>query len=287
MTRCTVSPTAPTCWASVGAVTTPFPFVAGAVLTATQLNSITELIINDKTASYTLVAGDAGERVIMNSASATTITVNNSLFTAGQIVEILNKGAGTCTVTAGAGVTVNGSGTALTQYKGGTLLALSASSFVFLPSGATLQTQVTEFTASGTFTPPTGVTYAVAHIIGGGGGTGNNTSAGTGGTSSVAFASGTISATGGSPKQYNTATISANSAVAGATYTGEGAQIVFYASGAYNTTGTAQNGQVRVAGATVTPGTGITVTVGAGGVAGSNGAAGGSGYVWIEYGVPT
>jgi hypothetical protein len=30
-------------------MTTPFPFVSGAVLTAAQLNSITELIINDKT----------------------------------------------------------------------------------------------------------------------------------------------------------------------------------------------------------------------------------------------
>lgn len=258
---------------------TPFPFTAGQVLTAAQMNAITELIINDKTDSYTLVAGDAGERVIMNKATATTLTVPNSVFTAGQIVEILNKGAGTCTVTAGAGVTLNGSGTALGQYKAGTLLALSASTFVFIASGSAMQTQVTEFTASGTFTPPTGVTYAVAHIIGGGGGVGNNTAAGTGGTSSVAFASGTISATGGTPKQYNTATISGNSVVAGANYTGEGAQIVFYSSGAYNTTGTAQNGQVRVAGATVTPGTGITVTVGAGGVAGANGAAGGSGYV--------
>ena len=115
---------------------TPFPFTTGQVLTAAQLNSITELIINDKTDSYTLVAGDAGERVIMNKATSSTITVPNSVFTAGQVVYIANKGAGTCTVTAGAGVTVNVSGSlALSQYGGGTLLALSASSFIFFPAG--------------------------------------------------------------------------------------------------------------------------------------------------------
>ena len=116
-------------------MTTPFPFTAGQTLTAAQMNAITELVINDKTASYTLVAGDAGEYVVMNSASATTITVPNSVFTASQIVKIVNKGAGTCTVTAGTGVTVNVSGSlALSQYGGGTLLALSASTFVFFPA---------------------------------------------------------------------------------------------------------------------------------------------------------
>lgn len=266
-------------------MTTPFPFVAGAVLTASQLNSITELIINDKTASYTLVAGDAGQRVIMNSASATTITVNNSLFVAGQIVEILNKGAGTCTVTAGAGVTVNGSGTALTQYKGGTLLALSASSFVFLPSGATLQTQVTAFTASGTFTPPTGVTYAIAHIRGGGGGIGNATS-GAGGTSSVAFAGGTVSATGGTAMNGGV-NFGAGRAVTPPANSGQGASFLGDSAATTNTGLSSVNGAEIVAGGAVTAGVGITVTVGAGGTAGTgNGAAGASGYVWIEYGVP-
>jgi len=119
-------------------VTTPFPFVAGAVLTAAQLNDITNLPINDKTASYTLVAGDAGQRVIMNNAAATTITVNNSVFAAGDTIFIANKGAGTCTITAGAGVTINTTGTlALTQYATGTLLALSASAFIFEAGGVT------------------------------------------------------------------------------------------------------------------------------------------------------
>jgi hypothetical protein len=47
-------------------MTTPFPFVAGQVLTAAQLNDIQNLPISDKTASYTLVVGDVTKRTIMN-----------------------------------------------------------------------------------------------------------------------------------------------------------------------------------------------------------------------------
>ena len=95
---------------------TPFPFVAGAVLTAAQLNAITELPVNAKTASHTLVAGDAGARVQMTSASATTITVNASVFTAGQSVYIYNMGAGTCTITAGTATVTTSGSLALAQY---------------------------------------------------------------------------------------------------------------------------------------------------------------------------
>ena len=80
---------------------TPFPFVDGAVLNASELNAITELPINAKTASHTLVAADAGARVQMTNAGATTITVDDGIFVAGQSVNIYNLGAGTCTITAG------------------------------------------------------------------------------------------------------------------------------------------------------------------------------------------
>jgi hypothetical protein len=139
--------------------------------------------------------------------------------------------------------------------------------------------QVTRFTASGTFTVPAGVTYAVAHMIGGGGGVGP--SAGTGGTSSVAFAGGTVDALGGAPMTAATLN-NANFRNAGAANSGNGARC--------SSDGTTlqvnlfgQNGANIVAGAAVTPAATITVTVGAGGVAGTNGTAGGSGYVWIEY----
>jgi len=117
-------------------MTTPYPFVAGAVLTAQQLNDIQNLPISDKTTSYTLAVADAYKRTMMNSASATTITVNNSIFTVGDVIQVANKGAGTCTITAGAGVTINTSGSlALAQYGGGYLLCLSASTFTFFNLG--------------------------------------------------------------------------------------------------------------------------------------------------------
>jgi hypothetical protein len=72
-------------------MTTPFPFVAGQVLTAAQLNDIQNLPISDKTASYTLLVGDVTKRTIMNSASATTITVDDSIFTVPTLFRLLIK----------------------------------------------------------------------------------------------------------------------------------------------------------------------------------------------------
>jgi hypothetical protein len=146
-------------------------------------------------------------------------------------------------------------------------------------------TNVAAFTASGTWTVPAGVTYAIAYIRGGGGGNGA-ASAGTGGTSSVAFAGGTISATGGAPMNGSTNATPTNLA-AGAANSGQGAtgmnvwdggsgarQIVVY---------NARDGAFITAGGAVTAGASITVTVGAVGAAGTSGAAGGSGYVYITY----
>jgi hypothetical protein len=117
-------------------MTTPFPFVAGQVLTAAQLNDIQNLPISDKTASYTLLVTDVFKRTIMNAAGATTITVDDSIFTVGDVIQIANKGAGTTTITAGVGVTINTSGSlALAQYGGGYLLCLSASTFTFFNLG--------------------------------------------------------------------------------------------------------------------------------------------------------
>jgi len=93
--------------------------------------------VSTKTASYTLVAADRNTKVVMNSASATTITVNTSLFAAGDTLTLLNIGAGVCTVTAGT-CTVGTSGSlALAQNAGGTLTFISASASVFTASGVT------------------------------------------------------------------------------------------------------------------------------------------------------
>ena len=143
-------------------------------------------------------------------------------------------------------------------------------------------TEVAAFTASGTWTVPAGVTYAIAHIRAGGGGVGT-ASSGAGGTSSVAFAGGTISATGGA--LVNFANLDDQRAgAAGAANSGNGAIMtgIRFSNGSISDS-VAQNGAYIVAGGAVTPAASITVTVGAGGTAGTGGAAGGSGYVWIEY----
>lgn len=150
--------------------------------------------------------------------------------------------------------------------------------------GATMITKVERFTSSGTWTVPAGVTYAIAHMTGGGGAS-NFAYAQTptgGGTSSVAFSGGTVSAGGGVPARANVATNSSNWAVSAAANSSRGG---FASSGS---TGTADgnhggDGAYIVAGDTVTPGASIAVTVGAGGTATAGGGNGGSGYVWIEY----
>lgn len=116
---------------------TPFPFVAGAVLEAAELNAITELPTSTKTTNYTLVAGDAGGRVVGNGTSLT-FTVNNSVFAAGQVVEVLNRDSTVLTLAAGAGVTINAAaGLTLAQYQSAQLFAISASSFVLSKSDVT------------------------------------------------------------------------------------------------------------------------------------------------------
>jgi hypothetical protein len=144
-------------------------------------------------------------------------------------------------------------------------------------------TNVDAFTASGTWTVPAGVTYAIAHIRGGGGGVGDSGS-GNGGTSSVAFAGGTVSATGGGLSNANLPFSTINSG-ARAANSGQGAfRSVFRGADVSNSAvHNGGDGAYIVAGGAVTPAASITITVGAGGTAGTNGNAGGSGYVWIEY----
>lgn len=145
--------------------------------------------------------------------------------------------------------------------------------------GATMIKKVDRFTASGTWTVPTGVTYAIAHMLGGGGGGAAQTSAGgTGGTSSVAFAGGTVSALGGIGRR----------ATGGGGFAGQPDEADNSGRGGVTNGGTyySTDAQWVVAGDTVTPGASITVTVGAGGISGTGGnpgGEGGSGYVWIEY----
>lgn len=111
-------------------------FTAGQVLTAAQVTALQandyNQTVSNKTDSYTLVAADKGTRIVMNKATATTITVNTGLFAAGDTLFIQNIGAGACTITAGT-ATVSSSGSlVLPANAGGTLYFTSTGVAIFL-----------------------------------------------------------------------------------------------------------------------------------------------------------
>jgi hypothetical protein len=100
-------------------------YTTGQVLTAAQMTTLQandyNQTVSAKTASYVLVAADAGTRITMSSASTTTITVNTGVFTAGDTLIITNIGAGACTITAGTATVSTSSSLVLAQYDSGVL----------------------------------------------------------------------------------------------------------------------------------------------------------------------
>jgi hypothetical protein len=93
--------------------------------------------INARTASYTLVLGDAGKLVTMNAAGATTITIpaaSSVAFATGVHVDVARLGAGTVTVTGAAGVTVNAAlGRKLrAQYSAATAVLYGANTWLLV-----------------------------------------------------------------------------------------------------------------------------------------------------------
>jgi peptidyl-tRNA hydrolase len=137
-------------------------FTTGQVLTAAQMTSLQQTAMlggaaSAKTASYTLVAADAGTAISMSSASATTITVNTALFAAGDTVQITNLGVGVCTITAGTATVNTSASLALAQYESGTLDFTSTSAAIFIKgAGASASSSGLTFITSTTFTNSTG-----------------------------------------------------------------------------------------------------------------------------------
>lgn len=107
----------------------PTDFIDGDVLSAADVNDITtavnaidlspldaavelltNLSLNEETANYTLVLGDATKAIEMNVASANTLTVppnSDVAFSVGTQIIVIQTGAGATTLTAGAGVTLD------------------------------------------------------------------------------------------------------------------------------------------------------------------------------------
>jgi hypothetical protein len=138
-------------------------FTTGQVLTAAQMDSLQtndfNQTVSTKTADYTLVAADKGTRVVMNAAGATTITVDDSLFTAGDTVVLQNIGAGVTTVTAGTATVSSAGPLAIPQYGSGTLYFTSAGVSIYFPSAVTIPPASSGlvFIAGGTISDTTSV----------------------------------------------------------------------------------------------------------------------------------
>jgi hypothetical protein len=82
-----------------------FPFSTGAVLSATNMNGLTAFTVgSDQTADYTGVLADQYQALIpMNKATAVAfkIPTNASVaYPVGTVLTVINKGAGTCTISA-------------------------------------------------------------------------------------------------------------------------------------------------------------------------------------------
>lgn len=186
--------------------------IIGIARTATSLyfdpfynpSTSTSLKAGIQNSSYVYAADSVG-----TDAYAITVSPTPSTYTAGQLYQFK---AGTAN-TAGATLAVNG-GAAKTIVKNvsealntGDILAnqivtviYDGTNFQLLSKTPTLIPTVTPFTASGTWTKPAGLSYAVIELVGGGGGggradTGHGSGGGGGGYSKKTIAAATLGAT--------------------------------------------------------------------------------------------
>lgn len=90
--------------------------------------------ITEKTADYTIVAGDANSTILVNSSSQETITIADVL-TAGQRIDFVQKGSGQILFDPAAGVTLNSLGSnylSSEQYAGVTVLCAASNEYYLI-----------------------------------------------------------------------------------------------------------------------------------------------------------
>jgi hypothetical protein len=121
-----------------GGATVKHVFVSEA-LNAFEAGLNETIPLNTQTGTtYTLVAGDAGDLVTLNNASAITLTVplNSSVaFAIGTQITIAQAGAGQVTVAGAVGVTVSASDSATklrTQWSAATLIKTATNSWILI-----------------------------------------------------------------------------------------------------------------------------------------------------------
>jgi hypothetical protein len=114
-------------------------FTGGDVLLASELNNMATAMvaINAQTGTtYSVVLSDDGKLITASNAASIALTIvpNSSVaFGIGTQINIMQLGAGTVTITAGAGVTLNSDGSKLktnAQYAVATCLKIASDTWV-------------------------------------------------------------------------------------------------------------------------------------------------------------
>jgi hypothetical protein len=97
-----------------------------------------DLTINAKVANYTLVAGDVNKLITMSSASTTTLTVPNGVFTTGQQINVQRLGAGAVQIRNDGTTVLTSTGATSTapdlraQYSAATIICTSSNNFTVI-----------------------------------------------------------------------------------------------------------------------------------------------------------
>ena len=147
--------------------------------------------------------------------------------------------------------------------------------------GASKERRIDYFSATGTWTAPTGVSYAIFTLVSGGGGGGGTGASGSAGGDSSFNAISLLGGTPGTKAQGGLVAVGASAGVN--TGLGGAARGVDTSSTSSATATNGLSSQKIIRGTAVVEATGYAVVVGAGGSGGENAGSGGSGYVTVEY----
>jgi hypothetical protein len=96
---------------------------------------VMSVAINSQTSAYTLTATDKSKMVIVTSSSTANVTVPPAVFSQGDVVYISRSGAGTLSLTQGAGVTITGTPGLALRAQASVAAILCTGSNTFIATG--------------------------------------------------------------------------------------------------------------------------------------------------------